>query len=185
MKNSGSSLFPINDRSMKSSLGPSFRKTGWILPDVGFGISQVLPVLVQCFYAPPGSIILMEQPEIHLHPSAQSALADVMIDAIKSRENYSDRNIQLIIETHSEHFLRRLQRRIAEEKISQDEVSAYFAKISGAQPILEPLEIDLFGNIRNWPEHFFGDEMGDITEQAKWALKRRMEQESNPPTGHK
>ena len=89
----------------------------WVdLPDVGFGISQVLPVLVQCFYAPPGSIILMEQPEIHLHPSAQSALADVMIDVINSRENGADRNIQLIIETHSEHFLRRLQRRIAEDE---------------------------------------------------------------------
>ena len=90
----------------------------WVdLPDVGFGISQVLPVLVQCFYAPAGSIILMEQPEIHLHPSAQSALADVMIDVINSRENGKDRNIQLLIETHSEHFLRRLQRRIAEDSI--------------------------------------------------------------------
>jgi predicted ATPase len=89
------------------------------LPDVGFGVSQVLPVLVQCFYAPPGSIILMEQPEIHLHPSAQAALADVMIDVINSRENGKDRNIQLIIETHSEHFLRRLQRRIAENTVSQ------------------------------------------------------------------
>ena len=89
------------------------------LPDVGFGISQVLPVLVQCFYAPPGSIIVMEQPEIHLHPRAQSALADVMIDVINSRENGEDRNIQLVIETHSEHFLRRLQRRIAEERSRQ------------------------------------------------------------------
>ena len=156
----------------------------WVdLPDVGFGISQVLPVLVQCFYAPPGSIILMEQPEIHLHPSAQSALADVMIDVINSRENGSDRNIQLIIETHSEHFLRRLQRRIAEEQLPQEKVSAYFANISSKQPILEPLEIDIFGNIRNWPEHFFGDEMGDITEQAKWALKRRLEQETAALTG--
>ena len=84
----------------------------WVdLPDVGFGISQVLPVLVQCFYAPAGSIVVMEQPEIHLHPRAQSALADVMIDVIKSREWGADRNIQLIVETHSEHFLRRLQRR--------------------------------------------------------------------------
>lgn len=49
------------------------------LPDVGFGISQVLPVLVQCFYAQSGSIILMEQPEIHLHPMAQSELAEVGI----------------------------------------------------------------------------------------------------------
>ncbi len=158
--------------------------TDWVdLPDVGFGISQVLPVLVQCFYAPPGSIIIMEQPEIHLHPRAQSALADVMIDVIKSRENYSARNIQLIIETHSEHFLRRLQRRIAEEIISEDEVSAYFANTSGARPILEPLKIDPFGNIRNWPNHFFGDEMGDITEQAKWAVQRRLEQESAAATG--
>jgi predicted ATPase len=99
----------------------------WVdLPDVGFGISQVLPVLVQCFYAPPGSIILMEQPEIHLHPSAQSALADVMIDVINSRENGKDRNIQLIIETHSEHFLRRLQRRIAENTVPREKVSKSF-----------------------------------------------------------
>ena len=89
----------------------------WVdLPDVGFGVSQVLPVLVQCFYAPAGSIIIMEQPEIHLHPSAQSALADVMIDVINSKESGKKRNIQLIVETHSEHFLRRLQRRIAEHR---------------------------------------------------------------------
>ena len=146
----------------------------WVdLPDVGFGISQVLPVLVQCFYAPAGSIILMEQPEIHLHPNAQSALADVMIDVINSRENGADRNIQLVIETHSEHFLRRLQRRIAEEKVSQEKVSAYFANVSKAPATLEALELDEFGNVLNWPEHFFGDEMGDIVQQAKAAIERR------------
>jgi predicted ATPase len=149
----------------------------WVdLPDVGFGISQVLPVLVQCFYAPPGSIILMEQPEIHLHPSAQSALADVVIDVINSRENGKDRNIQLIIETHSEHFLRRLQRRIAEDIVPQKKVSAYFANIAKTPASLEPLQIDIFGNIQNWPENFFGDEMGDITAQAKAAMTKRMNQ---------
>ncbi len=149
----------------------------WVdLPDVGFGISQVLPVLVQCFYAPAGSIILMEQPEIHLHPSAQSALADVMIDVINSKENGLDRNIQLVIETHSEHFLRRLQRRIAEDAVSKEKVSAYFADITKMPAKLEPLDIDLFGNIQNWPEYFFGDEMGDITEQAKAAMEKRMHQ---------
>jgi len=152
----------------------------WVdLPDVGFGVSQVLPVLVQCFYASPGSIILMEQPEIHLHPSAQSALADVMIDVINSRENGADRNIQLVIETHSEHFLRRLQRRIAEGAISQKRVSAYFANITKTPATLEPLQIDLFGSIENWPEDFFGDEMSDITAQAKAAMKRRMNQCDN------
>lgn len=148
----------------------------WVdLPDVGFGISQVLPVLVQCFFAPAGSIILMEQPEIHLHPNAQSALADVMIDVINSRENGADRDIQLVIETHSEHFLRRLQRRIAEDTVHQERVSAYFANITKTPAILEPLQIDIFGNIQNWPENFFGDEMGDITEQAKAAMKKRMQ----------
>ena len=148
----------------------------WVdLPDVGFGISQVLPVLVQCFYAPAGSIILMEQPEIHLHPNAQSALADVMIDVINARENGVDRDIQLVIETHSEHFLRRLQRRIAEDVVAQRKVSAYFANITKTPATLEPLQIDIFGHIRNWPENFFGDEMGDITEQAKAVMKKRMQ----------
>ncbi len=146
----------------------------WVdLPDVGFGISQVLPVLVQCFYAPSNSIIIMEQPEIHLHPSAQSALADVMIDVIKSRENGKDRNIQLIIETHSEHFLKRIQRRIAEDKVSEKDISAYFAKVDQTPAKLEPLELDLFGNIRNWPKNFFGDEMGDVTAHAKAAMEKR------------
>jgi len=149
----------------------------WVdLPDVGFGVSQVLPVLVQCFYAQPGSIILMEQPEIHLHPSAQSALADVMIDVMNSRENGTDRNIQLVIETHSEHFLRRLQRRIAEGAISQKKASAYFANITKTPATLETLQIDMFGSIENWPEDFFGDEMSDITAQAKAAMKKRMSQ---------
>ncbi|KGO35451.1 MAG: DUF3696 domain-containing protein [Desulfoprunum sp.] len=153
----------------------------WVdLPDVGFGISQVLPVLVQCFYAPAGSIILMEQPEIHLHPNAQSALADVMIDVINSRENGVDRDIQLIIETHSEHFLRRLQRRIAEDVVPQDKVSAYFANIAKTPATLEPLQIDTYGNILNWPENFFGDEMSDITEQAKAALKKRIQKAEKP-----
>ncbi len=151
----------------------------WVdIPDVGFGVSQVLPVLVQLFYAQPGSIILMEQPELHLHPNAQAALADVMISAIKARENAKERNIQLIIETHSEHFLRRLQRRIAEvnldKSLSIDQLRAYFADSTNTPPILNPLEIDLFGNILNWPEGFFGDITGDIYAQANAALRRKI-----------
>jgi AAA15 family ATPase/GTPase len=147
----------------------------WVdLPDVGFGISQVLPVLVQCFYAPKDSIILMEQPEIHLHPSAQSALADIMIDVINSCENGKPRNIQLIIETHSEHFLRRLQRRIAEDESLKDKVSAYFADITKSPPTLDTLEMDLFGNITNWPKDFFGDIMGDIIAQDAKAMERKI-----------
>lgn len=143
------------------------------LPDVGFGISQVLPVLVECFYAPANSIILMEQPEIHLHPRAQAFLADVMIDVINAREDGKDRNIQLLIETHSEHFLRRLQRRIAEDAVRQEQVAAYFADVSRTPAKLEELRLDMYGNIENWPKDFFGDEMEDITEQSRAALKKR------------
>ena len=58
------------------------------------------------------------------------------------RENGADRNIQLIIETHSEHFLRRLQRRIAEDNVPKEKVSAYFADITKTPATLEPLQID-------------------------------------------
>ncbi len=152
------------------------------LSDVGSGILQVLPIVVQCFYAPPGSIVLMEHPELHLHPSAQSALADVIIDVVNSREHGADRKIQLIIETHSEHFLRRLQRRIAEDTLSASDVSAYFANVSRTFAMLDPLEVDLLGNVRNWPDHFFGDEMADIAGQAQAAQKRRMQHEPGSGT---
>ena len=152
----------------------------WVdLPDVGFGISQVLPVVVECFYAPPRSILFIEQPELHLHPRAQAHLADLFIDVITSRENGLERNVQLIIETHSEHFLLRLQRRIAEAKsdydIKQEQVALYFAHTTGNQSRLIPLEVDAFGEISNWPENFFGDSMSDVFEKAKAASVRRQQ----------
>ncbi|MBQ8707345.1 MAG: DUF3696 domain-containing protein [Succinivibrionaceae bacterium] len=147
-------------------------KTMTDIPDVGFGISQILPVIVQLYYAPANSIIIMEQPELHLHPSAQSALADVMIAAISARENAKPRNIQLIIETHSEHFLRRFQRRIAEKKLAENNFSAYFANNDRDPARLEALTINLFGEIENWPKNFFGDIKGDIFAQTEAALNQ-------------
>lgn len=144
------------------------------LPDVGFGVSQVLPVIVQLFYAPCNSIIFIEQPEIHLHPSAQSLLADVILDAVNMRENKKDRNIQVIIETHSEHLLRRLQRRISEKKVSKNEIKAYFAENTGNVSKLEKLNVDEYGNILNWPEGFFGDMEQDMYEQSINAVNRRI-----------
>ena len=84
--------------------GPEVRLT-----DIGLGVFQILPTLALCYYVPEGSILILEQPEAHLHPKAQADLTDVLIDVVKNR------NIQIILETHSEHLLRRLQRRIAEE----------------------------------------------------------------------
>jgi len=137
-----------------------------LLPDVGFGVSQVLPVLALCYYAPENSTLIFEQPEIHLHPSVQAGLADVFIDVIKNR------NMQIIFESHSEHLLLRLQRRIAEEQVSNEEVALYFADSSQAQHGLKPLEVDLFGNITNWPADFFGDRFQDIAGREKASLLR-------------
>lgn len=148
------------------------------ITDVGFGVSQVLPVLVQAFYCPPNSTIWMEQPEIHLHPQVQAELADVFISAIRSREDGKARNVQLIVESHSEHFLNRLQRRIAEGEITPDDVAIYFCKRVGSATELEPLKVNLYGDIENWPENFFGDEMADLTARTVAAMEQRQKEKS-------
>ncbi len=138
-----------------------------LLPDVGFGVSQVLPVLVLCYYVPEGSTILLEQPEIHLHPMVQRGLADVFIDAARTRK------VQVIVESHSEHMLRRLQRRVAEEKLKTDDAALYFCDARNGASNLTPLELNLYGDITNWPPDFFGNEMEDIAAMAQAAKKKR------------
>ena len=139
-----------------------------LITDVGFGVSQILPVLVLCYYVPEGSIVLLEQPEIHLHPSVQSGLADVFIDAVKNR------NIQIILESHSEHLLRRFQRRIAEESLKPKDTALYFCEIDKGGSSLTTLDVNLFGEIENWPRDFFGDEVGEMAAITRAAMKRQL-----------
>lgn len=143
------------------------------ITDVGFGVSQVLPALVQAFYCPPDATVWMEQPEIHLHPQVQAELADVFISAIQARENGKPRNVQLIIESHSEHFLNRLQRRVAEGEVQPEDVAIYFCRRAGSATELEALRLNEYGEISNWPEHLFGDEMADIAGRTLAAMKRK------------
>jgi predicted ATPase len=144
-----------------------------LITDVGFGVSQVLPALVLLYYAPEGSTVILEQPEIHLHPAVQSALADVIITTVKSR------NIQVILESHSEHLLQRLLRRIAEGAnspypiISPQDVKLFFCQTKQGVSRLDELKVNLFGSIENWPEDFFGDQFGEITAREEAALKRQ------------
>jgi hypothetical protein len=138
-----------------------------LLPDVGFGVSQILPVLANCAMLPDDSTLLLEQPEIHLHPFAQAALADVLIDAIKGR------NIQIIVESHSEHILRRIQRRIAREVLSAEDAALYFCSFENGASAIEELKLDSYGNIKNWPKHFFGDEMGELADMTIAAMERQ------------
>jgi predicted ATPase len=146
------------------------------LPDVGFGVSQVLPVLVQSLYAPAGGTVIMEQPELHLHPAVQSNLADFFVHTTKSRLEDPAGPIQFLLESHSEHFLRRLQRRIADETIPASQVAVYFCTSDeSGNSRIERLKMDDYGNILNWPENFFGDQMTDIAEMTKSGNRRRRE----------
>ena len=137
------------------------------LVDMGYGLGQFLPVLVLCYYAPEGSTLILEQPGIHLHPMVQAQLADLLIEVV------NERKLQILVESHSEHLLNRLQRRVAEEKISVDKTALYFCRNDEGVSNIEHLKMDEFGNILNWPEKFFGDEMGDLFAMTKAQSERR------------
>ncbi len=161
----GNNIYQVRVQKTPSSAGV-------LITDVGFGVSQILPVLVLCYYVPEGSIILLEQPEIHLHPSVQSGLADVFVDAAKNR------NVQIVVESHSEHLLRRLQRRVADETITPADTSLYFCEATDTGSRLISLDVDLYGNIRNWPKDFFGDEFGEMAAITKAAMERKKGQQA-------
>lgn len=134
------------------------------ITDVGFGISQILPVIIQGFLSSKDSTTIIEQPEIHLHPKMQADLADLFIDIVKKTNEK-----KLIIETHSEYLLKRLRRRISEGVISPDDVSICLfspqTKENGA--IIENLEISEKGFF-DWPVEFYGGEiLKDTTEFLK------------------
>lgn len=141
------------------------------LADMGYGLAQFLPVLVHCYYVPKGTTLILEQPGMHLHPSAQANLADLLIEVVTKR------NLQILIESHSEHLLNRLQRRIAEERISVNKTALYFCQNDEGASTIERLKMDEFGNITNWPENFFGDEMGDLFAMTKAQRERQKKAE--------
>ena len=162
-------LQPISDIDQDYEFLVKKYKGGPAVPltDVGFGVSQVLPVLILCYYAPEGSILILEQPEAHLHPKVQTELADVLIDAVKNR------NLQIILESHSEYLLSRLQRRIAEKKIAAVDTALYFCEIKDGTSEIEQLNVDEYGNIRNWPQDFFGDVTGELIKKTKVEMQQR------------
>jgi len=170
--------FEVREVSTGSGLFRAFvKKTAAspeaLITDVGFGVSQVLPVLVLLYYAEEGSTILIEQPEIHLHPAVQAGLADLFISISHARD------IQLIVESHSEHLLSRLMRRVAEGEtkygnISEDDVAVYFTETRAGRSRLSELEVTSSGTIKNWPKDFFGDQMGEVIAREEAALRKKL-----------
>lgn len=144
--------------------------------DVGFGVSQVLPMLVLAHFVPQGTTILAEQPEIYLHPRAQVGLAELMAEVA------THRRVQFLVETHSEHLFRRLQSLIAEERLSAEACRLYFVDRDdlGAAHLTR-LEVDKYGRVRNWPREFFGDAIGETERQTRKMLERVARERGSQP----
>lgn len=133
------------------------------LTDVGFGISQILPILLTSILSKNESIIIIEQPEIHLHPKAQSDLADFFIELSKKDKKC------FIIETHSEYFIKRLRRRMAENlnidaEIFIDSKNVSILTIENTKTDenkINPIKISSSGSFK-WPKDFISDEDDDL-----------------------
>ena len=130
----------------------------------GTGISQVLPVLTICLLASSGSLTLIEQPELHLHPGLQQKLGTFFAEMSKSGR-------RLLIETHSEYLLTRVRREIATGALDSNKVSLTFvdsrlSKKTGARAShYEQIEISPTGTISRWPQSFY-----DFTAEDKMAI---------------
>ena len=161
----------LEDKNYEVRIRKTANSAEVTLGDMGHGVSDLFPLLVHCYYVSEGSTLILEQPGIHLHPKAQAHLADLLIEVI------TERNLQILIESHSEHLLNRLQRRIAEEKISTDQTALYFCRNDKGVSTIERLAMDEFGNIANWPENFFGDEMGDLFAMTEAQRERQKKTE--------
>lgn len=126
------------------------------LADVGTGVSQVLPVLVALLVAEPGQLVYLEQPEIHLHPRAQAAMAEILADAAK-------RGVRVVVETHSELLLLAVQSLVAEGNLSPDLVKLHwFTRREDGVTKVSSANLDEAGAFGDWPEDF-----GDVSLQQE------------------
>lgn len=138
------------------------------LADVGFGVSQILPILVEGLRIKPGQTLILEQPEIHLHPKLQMQLADFFISMILSGKN-------VLLETHSDHIINRIARRVIEDEndriVSKSNILFFEQGYEGST--IKEIEIDPLRGVINWPKGFFDqstDEKSIIIEES---IKKR------------
>lgn len=143
------------------------------LTSVGVGVSQVLPVLTVCLLAEPGDIVLLEQPELHLHPALQMRLADFLLACVDSGR-------QIIVETHSEHLVNRLRRRVAEDDSNEvgELVRIVFTERDAeGHTLFRPSDINPLGGLsEDWPDGFLDLGARDAQKllQAGLAKHRRL-----------
>jgi hypothetical protein len=131
------------------------------ITDVGTGLSQVLPVVTQRLFeqvtGKRGSLEIIEQPELHLHPYAHGSLADLYISAV------SLPGTRFLIETHSENFLLRLRRRVAEGTLAPEKVRIYWVDDSqGEGSRIVPIEVLRDGEVSTWPKGVFSEDFEEL-----------------------
>jgi len=129
---------------------------------VGFGLTQVLPIIIAALSANEGDILLIENPEVHLHPAGQALMGQFLADIAKA-------GVQVILETHSDHVLNGIRRSVKAERIDHEQVAIHFFRQrseEGAQ--VHSPQLDRSGNIDTWPEGFFDQFDKDMNYFAGW-----------------
>jgi hypothetical protein len=128
------------------------------IADVGFGVSQSLPVVVALLAAHPGQLVYLEQPEIHLHPLAQRRLAGILKDAV-------NRGVIAVVETHSALLLREVQTLIAKKELRKEDVALHwFMRDAHGETTVQTANLDDNGAYGDWPEDFDKTELEAETE---------------------
>ena len=164
---SGISLYPeVNSEIKTSSLRYSYGSKKMLPQNVGFGITYVLPIVVALLKAKKGDCIIIENPESHLHPSGQVSIARLCAKA-------SQFGVQIIVETHSDHFFNGVRVAIKENSIENTKVSMYYFYKKNRDNFLEDssnleeIEVNSDGKITKWPLGFF-DEWDIQLEKLLW-----------------
>lgn len=124
---------------------------------VGYGVGQLMPVIAQCLLLDDG-VVIVEQPEVHLHPRLQSAVADLFVETAASGRG------QLLVETHSEHLLLRLLRRVREGALAPDDLNVLYVDLhDDGAAFVRRLEVDDDGElVDGWPGGFFDERLAEV-----------------------
>lgn len=130
--------------------------------NVGFGLTQILPIIIAVLSAAPGELILIENPEVHLHPAGQALIGGFLALAASTGP-------QIIIETHSDHVLNGIRRVVRNKILAPQQVCLHFFRASSSDldQVVSP-QLDSSGNIDVWPDGFFDQFDKDMNHFAGW-----------------
>ena len=143
------------------------------LTHVGVGVSQVLPILVMCLLAESDTVLLFEQPELHLHPRVQTLLGDFFLSMALMEK-------QCIIETHSEYLINRLRFRAAAATSADvaDKMTIYFVEKRDGRSHFRPIVVNEYGAIDDWPDGFFDQSQREAEATLKAAMQKKRHTQS-------